>query len=327
MAYSVGSDERAIEGMKKLKSLVVICAVSVCSLSLSLLKKESAPTPYEFSSSAGAITAPFELTKNCIFLAVHVKGSARLLWFALDSGSGSTYMDAGIARSLELQANGTGTVHGAGAGEVPIQNLQSVTFELSGLEASVHSMKVTDLKGLDQQYGREIDGFFGHDFLDRYVIAVDYNGRQITIYDPSRFRYAGTGQSMTIHFRHNWPYVDGTIKVKGLAPQEAEFLVDSGSGDAVDDPAILKSKARLRKVQTGVGLGTAIEGALGRAEYLALGKYRLSGPITSCCSANPDDQHKIGGEVLRRFTVIFDYPHSRIILEPNRHFHEPFPDA
>src|SRR6185437_1560417 len=39
-----------------------------------------------------------------------------------------------------------------------------------------------------------------------------------------------------------------------------------------------------------------------------LGHYRLANPITACCSANPDDQQKIGDEILRRFKVIFDYP-------------------
>jgi hypothetical protein len=31
----------------------------------------------------------------------------------------------------------------------------------------------------------------------------------------------------------------------------------------------------------------------------------------------------IGAQMLRRFTVIFDYPHGQIILEPNEHFGDP----
>ena len=33
---------------------------------------------------------------------------------------------------------------------------------------------------------------------------------------------------------------------------------------------------------------------------------------------------KIGGELLHRFTVIFDYSRQRMILEPNRHFRDGF---
>ena len=32
----------------------------------------------------------------------------------------------------------------------------------------------------------------------------------------------------------------------------------------------------------------------------------------------------IGGEILRRFQVIFDYPHQQLILEPNNDFAAPF---
>ena len=32
----------------------------------------------------------------------------------------------------------------------------------------------------------------------------------------------------------------------------------------------------------------------------------------------------IGGEVLRRFTVVFDYSRNQMILEPNVHFAEPY---
>ena len=33
--------------------------------------------------------------------------------------------------------------------------------------------------------------------------------------------------------------------------------------------------------------------------------------------ASPDIGAIVGGEILRRFTVTFDYPHHRILLEPN----------
>ncbi len=275
----------------------------------------------------GKTVVPFELTKDVMFFQIHVKGSSRTLWFSLDSGAGSSYMDAEVAKSLGLQTVGSGTVQGAGSGDVPVEYVDAVTFELPGLESAAHRINVTDFKPLNEQFGRAEDGLLGYDFLRRYVVVVDYAAKKMTVYDPSNFKYTGSGAVFPVHFRHRWPYISGTIKVKGLDAQSGEFLVDSGSGDAVDHPAILKSTGPLRRIQTGVGFGTPGQGALGRAEYFELGPYHLQGPVTSCCSASPDDQQKVGGEVLRRFTVIFDYPNERIILEPNRNFRDPFPDA
>lgn len=281
---------------------------------------------YRFASG-GSTAIPIELTQNVVFFQATLKGSNRPLWLSLDSGSGSTYLDEAVAGQLGLKTSGGGSVHGAGSGEVPVQYVDGVTFELPGLEVRSDRINITNLKPLNEQLGRTEDGFLGYDFLSRFVVTVDYAAGKLTIYDPATFKYSGAGEILPLTFKHHWPYVHGTIKVKGVPAQSGEFLVDSGSGDAVDHPAILKSTAPLRKIQTGVGLGTPTEGALGRAEYFVLGNYRLSAPIVSCCSANPDDQEKIGGEVLRRFRVIFDYPHGRIILERGAHFSEPFPNA
>ncbi len=44
---------------------------------------------------------------------------------------------------------------------------------------------------------------------------------------------------------------------------------------------------------------------------------------TSGIFAAPDIMGTIGAQTLRRFTVIFDYPHREMILEPNEHFGDP----
>jgi C-terminal processing protease CtpA/Prc len=49
--------------------------------------------------------------------------------------------------------------------------------------------------------------------------------------------------------------------------------------------------------------------------------FRSPGPGTISA---PGTLGNIGGGILRRFRVIFDYPRSRMILEPNTRFGEPF---
>jgi hypothetical protein len=44
---------------------------------------------------------------------------------------------------------------------------------------------------------------------------------------------------------------------------------------------------------------------------------------TSGIFAAPEIMGTIGAQMLRRFTVIFDYPHRQMILEPNEYFGDP----
>ncbi|HEX3819054.1 MAG TPA: retropepsin-like aspartic protease [Candidatus Sulfotelmatobacter sp.] len=286
---------------------------------------QATPPAYHFSSVDMRTVIPFELTSDGIFFHLQIAGSSGQLWFSLDTGAGSSYLDSGVAKRLGLQTSGSGSVHGAGAGAVPVNFVESVTFELAGLTSSGHRVNTTDLTALQGHH--PMDGFLGYDFISRYVITLDYAARKMTIADPSVFSYSGAGGVFPIKFRGKWPYIEGTIAVPGAKPERGEFLVDSGSGDAVDDPTILKTTSPTRKVKTGVGLGQAGEGVLGRASYLQLGSFRLEAPTAACCSGNPDDMRKIGTEVLRRFTVILDYKRNRMILEPNIHFKDTFPDA
>jgi len=280
-------------------------------------------TLYHFSSPEQRTVIPFELRQNTIFFKLKIAETNEPLEFTFDTGSGATYLDSAVAKRLGLKTAGSGTVHGAGSGEVPVQYIDSVTLGLPGLTSSGHRVNVADLSSLDPHQ----DGFLGYDFIKRFAITIDYAGGKMTIADPSRFTYSGPGESFPIKFRGPWPYIDGTVAVAGVKPERGEFLIDSGSSDAVDDPSIAHTTGPVRKVRTGVGLGQASEGVVGRALYLQLGSFRLEGPLDSCCSENPDHKRMIGTEVLRRFTVILDYARNRIILEPNAQFKDRFPDA
>lgn len=100
----------------------------------------------------------------------------------------------------------------------------------------------------------------------------------------------------------------------GNEPVTDWFLVDSGSQDAVDHPAIQKSSGALRHVQSGEGsIGAPSSAVVGDTEWFRIGSFKIGSTSSSCCG-NPDTARLIGGTVLSRFRVTFDYPHARMYL-------------
>lgn len=72
-------------------------------------------------------------------------------------------------------------------------------------------------------------------------------------------------------------------------------------------------------------------GYVGKIKSVTLGGYTLNDVVTTF----PDDslgmskgsfgrQGNVGSGLLRRFKVIFDYAHKRMMLEPNRFLNDPF---
>lgn len=292
--------------------------------SCSLLSQESAtdsiPVAVSFSSHDGRSVVPFDLIQDSIYFRVMMNGKTPLLWFSLDTGSGSTYLDTRKASRLGLRNLGRSQVKGAGAGTVQVEETERTGFQFSGLRTSNQQLKTTDLSGL--QAIHPMDGFFGYDLLRQVVVVIDYQSRRMTFIDPVKFHFDGHGYVAPITFHGHWPFIQGKIKVPGQPELESDFLVDTGSGDAVNHPIILKSTGPLRRTQTGNGLGTPVSGAIGKIEYFQLGPYRIAGLTSVCCGGNDEASRQIGGSFLSRFTLILDYPGARMIFIPNRSLHD-----
>ena len=269
---------------------------------------------FAFDSSEHRAVIPVEVSRNGIFFRVKMSSSGPL-WFSLDSGAGTNYIDRGAARKMGLPPGKKAYVHGAGAGEVEVERITDVAFEMPGLRSRNHQVNVVDLEPVQALWGRRLDGFFGHDFLIRFLVTIDYAARLLTVADPEVHSYEGPASPIPIQFNRRVPFVQATIEVAGNPPLEDLFLVDSGSQDFVDHPLIGKSSAGASAVETGVGLGTPVPGFLGKVDRFRLAGFEIR-DVIGVAGGSGLGSRLIGGGVLSMFTVVFDYPKARMFLVP-----------
>jgi hypothetical protein len=107
--------------------------------------------------------------------------------------------------------------------------------------------------------------------------------------------------------------------MQGAAPQQRKLLIDTGSNDALDDSFVAQSTGPKIEIVGGVGLGKEFKFSVGKVSRL-----RLGGVSFDDVDAGAGGVALVGGEILRRFTVIFDFAHARMILEPNEHLNDAF---
>jgi hypothetical protein len=133
------------------------------------------------------------------------------------------------------------------------------------------------------------------------------------------------------------PLVRATVLQTGRPPVEGQFIADiavrvamSFNTPFVRGNDLLNSS---RTVSMPIGGGALIRESMqhhGRIEVVRLGRFDLEGPIAVFFQdeggivASSEFDGVVGGDILRRFRVIFDYSRERLILEPNPHFEEPF---
>jgi len=283
------------------------------------------PPPPDFAVANGktSTTVPFELLNNHIYLAVSLngKGPFRLL---CDTG-GQNIVTPELVKELGLESEGA--LQGRGVGEksedVGVTKLE--TLRIGDATLSHQVFAVYNLTPLGEVEGLPIQGLVGYEVFKRFVVTIDYEHQRLTLTLPASFAYAGTGTVVPFKFNSQVPQVEGEID--GIP---GKFDIDTGSRGSLTVLAPFAEthglKARYKpKVEaiTGWGVGGAARGLVTRAKTLKLGNVSIGNPLMEFslqkkgAFTDPYVAGNVGGGVLKRFNLIFDYPKQRLIFERN----------
>src|SRR3990170_2375176 len=282
---------------------------------------------YAFSTPDGKTTVPFELANNHIYIKALVNGTYPA-YFLLDTGAGASCIDLTFAKSIGLEITGKFEAKGVGGSEdAGILELQSL--QLGDLKMSRQKIVSLNLSPMNIYEGREMDGILGYDFLSRFVFEIDYQKNIITFYDPKVFNYSGKGEILEIDLYGNTPHIKAIIDGK----YEGIFNLDTGSRKSLDLHApFVKENGFLKRYPDaieafgGAGIGGETKSLQTRIKAIQIGNFTIKEPITGLSLAeegafkSEKTQGNIGGAILKRFKVIFDYEHKKVILEKNDYF-------
>jgi hypothetical protein len=306
-----------------------------------LVKPRGVGEDYAFVSNTGFIEVPFELVSNHIYLKVKINDHSPLN-FLLDTGAGLSYLDLSKADELRIKKADRKKRKRADGSEEIFFKLDSIKIssgnpskdELDFAEKQSLTLFNQTMMGisLDQVCrfdGKQLHGILGYDFFKRFVVEIDYLNHISTIYEPEKFNYTKEGEVLKINLEWNIP------KIKAVVDGEYEgiFKVDTGSRNSLDLYAPFVKKHKFlekypKHLETPVGFGITgpAKGVVGRIKSFQLGTFIIMSPVTGFLEdeshyGSPEIAGRIGGGILKKFKVIFDYPHYRMILEKNTNYH------
>ncbi len=288
----------------------------------------AAEKDYRFPAGKNFVEIAFVLNSNHIHFPV-VIGDAKPLNFILDTGAGGPVVDTDVAKSLGLELLGKIEARGAGEGTQEANLISMPNVKFADLVIDSVSGATISLSPLNKYEGMPVEGILGYDIFSRFVVKIDYSNQKLTLYEPSAFKYEGKGEILPITLERNHPHVKAVVD----GQYEGTFVVDCGARSSlalhtpfVEKHDLLAKTGKKIEVFAGVGVGGKVMGKVTRVKNIQIGSFKIPAPLTTLASAEAGAlaseriDGNIGGGILKRFTVIFDYTNSRMILEPNADF-------
>ncbi len=282
----------------------------------------------------------FELINNLIIIPVEINGAE--LTFILDSGvSKPILFNLSDSDSIPINNVSEITIRGLGTGE-PMKALSSKSNIFRLGEARNFSQDLYVVLDRDINFstslGIPVHGIMGYDLFKDFIVEVNYSSQTLKLHNPELYRYKEkkNRQTLPLDIENRKAYVKGTVLMKDTANVPVKLLVDTGSSDALwlfhEPTKGLEIPEKNYEDHLGKGLSGDIFGKRSKIDGVKIGDFELKEAKVAFPYRESfglienlgDRDGSVGGEVLKRFNIIFDYSHGLVTLKKNAHFKEPF---
>ncbi|MEM9136610.1 MAG: aspartyl protease family protein [Cyanobacteria bacterium P01_F01_bin.42] len=266
--------------------------------------------------------AQIDVTGRLVRLPLSINGAVSIP-FILDTGSANLIVSQDYAQDAGARTTGkTVTLTGVGGAVRTVDVVRNLLIDLDGVQWPIGEAMIAPT-GMAQRIteltGEPFNGMIGAQIFESYVVEIDYQTQQLTLYPPNNYRYSGPGVTLSLTFRGRKPYVQAAIQETPEAqPLSGTFLLDTGSSQALDIRGLPFATAGLPQ-RHAAGVGGEVLNPVGRIYRLKLGPFDIASPITAferSKSGQDKLSGRIGNQILSQFKVIFNYAQKQVIFEP-----------
>lgn len=298
---------------------------------------------FKISNEEKRVRIPFEMYNNLIVVPVILNNQLPLK-FILDTGVRTTILtQKAFSDILNLSYSRKYTISGVGANasegiEAYITN--GVSLTLPGISGNGHAMLVLekDYLELRNYLGTDVHGVLGYEIFSRFVVKVDYDNKMLMLTTPQYFKPPRGYEEIDISVEDTKPYLHSTLTNADGVEVDLKLMVDSGASHGLmlleesSDQLSIPSKSI--RCNLGRGLAGELHGKVGRVEKFAVGNRSWqdmlvtfpeeSSVLDTLKGSNVFRNGAIGGGVLTRFKVIYNYSAEKIYLKKGRAFKKEF---
>lgn len=261
-------------------------------------------------------------------------------------------LDTGVSRTILFNLNQIDSLDLRDVKKIKIRGLGS-DKPVNALLSKNNKFRLKNIIGLHQnllfiidsdfdlsaKLGVTIHGIIGYELIKDFVVEINYSQNKITFYKHSKYpvKRVRKYEKLPLTFHNNKPYVHVKIKLKEQQdPFLVKLLIDSGGSDGLwlfkNSNALIVDPEHYFDDYLGEGLSGIIMGKRSKIHSIFMGKYEIKKPTVSYPDSSAiaiarkqlDRNGSIGGAVLSRFKMVFDYNNATMYLKKGRKFNTAF---
>lgn len=300
----------------------------------------SAQEGFRFEKDINKISVPFKLINNLVFVAIKVNGVE--LNFLLDTGVEETILFS-LEEKREVHYFNTEKIFLRGLGsQAAVEGLKSTNnvLEFGSMKYRNHMFYIVldpDFN-LSSHIGIPVNGIIGFQFFRNNLVEINYKKKRIIVYkdnDKNRKKTEKKYSAIPITIEKSKPYLKSKV-VMDNDEIPVKLLIDIGNSDAV---WLFQNRSERIKVPSknfndflGRGFSGDVEGKRARIQKFEMSEFEFNNPVVAFPDSSSiknvtmvvDRMGSVGGEIMRRFDVIFDYQNRKMYLKKNNEYNSPF---
>jgi len=292
---------------------------------------------FDLQGNRKRVVIPFKMIRGLIIIQLNINGKGPFN-FIVDSGVGLMLItDPKLVDSINVSNKRTIKIAGLGKGDDYEAYITSpLNVDIRGLISYdvVAAILKTDHFGLSAFAGIPIHGLIGYEFFNNLAVKVDFADSTLTASKPKYTKFFGKSNRIPIAIENRKPYLHAKVTFANGNKTDDKLILDLGAGHPISLENMIEKHGMPDKfiaANLGVGLTGPVEGFISRISEVDIGKFKLKNILASFPVNGPDkkaDPEKRDGNlgigILKRFSLIIDYPDSAIYMKPADNFDEPF---
>ncbi|HWW38709.1 retropepsin-like aspartic protease [Pedobacter sp.] len=278
------------------------------------------------------VKVPFETEHGSVILKVRINNSPKVLRLLFDTGADGMAISQSLADSIGLKITRKQNASVVG-GNMEIQVSDGNTVHLDDFEVKNQGIAVF------KEMHKDLDGIIGNTIARRYITKVDYDRKELSLYNFGDYQYEKEGASIPFTMPSGLFIIPGSLSITTEPVHTGDFVFDTGASYSLIcfRPFVKKNKllvsgfkAEYNGSTTSMGMTTPTFG--GRAATFSFSNMPVikNMPVTLMAgggqseSWNPGFDGSIGVRLISRYNFTINMQKKEIHFSPNKTYSYPY---